>query len=155
MTQRLRNKKIFLLLLVFFIIIFLFFYFCVHGEPVDKEIEKIKIRDILVEVELASSPDEHYLGLSHRDFLLEKSGMLFLFQEEEEISFLMRDMNFSLDILFINKNKIVNIYKNIPFDKNSQSILYKSIYPVDKVLELNGGFCDENKIKVGDFLEFL
>jgi len=56
--------------------------------------------------------------------------------------------------LFINENEIVGIYKNLPFDQKNQEKIYNSPVPVDKVLELRGGFCDLHKISVGDFLSF-
>ncbi|PKM91184.1 hypothetical protein CVU82_03995 [Candidatus Falkowbacteria bacterium HGW-Falkowbacteria-1] len=155
MIRKLFNKKTSLPFLVLLVFIFLFSLFFIHSRPVDKKTGKIKIGAAVVDVEIASSPAEHYLGLSYRDSLLENSGMLFLFQNEEERAFVMRDMRFTLDIVFIDKNEIVSIYKDLPFDEDSQGVLYESLYPVDKVLELNGGFCDKNKIKVGDFLEFL
>ena len=81
--------------------------------------------------------------------------MLFLFPDKDIRSFIMRDMNFSLDLVFIDENEIVDIYKNLSFDEKDREVLYKSSRPVDKVLEVNGNFCDKNKIEVGDLITFI
>ena len=74
-----------------------------------KKIE-IKIKEDIYIVELALTEEEQYKGLSGRESLAEKEGMLFIFKEEKSPYFVMRNMDFPLDFLFIDKdNKIIDI----------------------------------------------
>ena len=146
------NKIIFSIFIVLFLLIIIFFIF--YKKNVDNFI-KIKINEVELRVELARSPTEHYLGLSNRGSLENISGMLFLFSDKQVRSFVMRDMLISLDIIFIDENTIIDVYKNLPFDKKSQKILYKSSSPVDKVLELEAGLFDYYNFQVGDKIKIL
>ena len=87
----------------------------------DGEIVSIEIRDNddnlkkELEVELSTSSWSHYQGLSNRDSLENIDGMLFIFNNKSNKTFVMRNMNFSLDIIFIADNRILNILKNLKF----------------------------------------
>lgn len=66
--------------------------------------------DEIIEVELATTSSERYQGLSDRDNL-EEEGMAFLYNEEDERTFVMRDMDFGIDIIFVDENcEITDIY---------------------------------------------
>lgn len=148
------NKKL-LLLILSLLFIGLIYFFSFRQKPVDKFYSKVKINETYINLELAKTQQEHYTGLSNRKSIPDNFGLLFLFNKKEVKNFLMRDMLFSLDIVFIDDNKIIDIYSNLPFNKDSQNISYKSSGPVDKVLELNSGTCEKNNIKVGNLVKFL
>ena len=103
---------------------------------------------IKIDIEIADNDYERQLGLMNRKSMEEMQGMLFIFPEERFQSFWMLNTLFSLDILFINSSKeIVTIHKNTtPLSEQS----YPSSEPAIYVLELNAGFCDRHKIKLGD-----
>lgn len=143
-----RKEIIFILLISFLVLTSLYFIF--KKDVNDEPDASIKINDTILEVEIAKTRKEHYTGLSNRDEIKDDSGMLFIFDSKKERSFVMRDMMFSLDIIFIDEDTIVTVYKNTPFSKESQNILYKSLVPIDKVLELKGGLFDYYNFKIGD-----
>jgi uncharacterized protein len=146
------RKKIIFVLLGFFI--FLISLYFVFKKDINSEPDAyVKINGTILEVETAKTNKEHYMGLSNRDEIKDDWGMLFIFENKEERSFVMRDMMFSLDIVFISEDTIVTVYKNTPFSRESQNILYKSLVPVDKVLELKGGLFDYYNFKIGDKVE--
>lgn len=140
---------------VFIVILFLIIIFFAFKKKNVDNFAKIKINEVELSVELAQSSVEHYLGLSNRESLEGVSGMLFLFSNKQTRSFVMRDMLMSLDIVFIDENTIIDVYKNLPFDLKSQKILYQSSSPVDKVLELESGLFDYYGFQVGDKIEIL
>jgi len=105
-------------------------------------------------LENAINPTDQYRGLSFRAFLCEDCGMIFIFPNYSERSFVMRNMYFPLDIIFIENNTIKTIYKNLPPEGLATREIYKSLYPVDKVLEINGGQADKLGLKVGDRIKF-
>lgn len=148
-----KTNKIFFF--VFVIILFLIIIFFVFKKKNVDNFAEIKINDVSLRVELAKNSAEHYLGLSNRESLENISGMLFLFADKQNRSFVMRNMLMSIDIVFIDENTIIDVYKSVPFDINSQKILYKSSLPIDKVLELQAGLFDYYNFQIGDKVEII
>lgn len=108
---------------------------------------------VKVKVEIADTTAERKKGLSGRKSLEEDHGMLFSFEGKELTpGFWMKDMLFPLDIIWIKGDEIVKIDKNvaIPGKKETTFKLYYPPVSVNYVLEVNAGFSDKNKIKVGD-----
>jgi len=107
-----------------------------------------------IHVQIANTPDERSKGLSGITSLGENDGMLFVFTPKDAAIFWMKEMLFPLDMVWINNGKIVRIDKNIPKPaagtSDSQLKKYSAGQLVDDVLEVNAGFSDKNKIKVGD-----
>ena len=99
---------------------------------------------------IADTQEKSYMGLSFRESMCKKCGMLFPFEGKKEHSFVMRDMMFPLDIIWIDDNKIVKIDKNLEPEGHETKNIYRSGQPINNVLELNGGFTDKYNIKVGD-----
>lgn len=112
----------------------------------------VKVGEKIIEVEVADEINEHWLGLSHRKSLPEDTGMLFVFEKKQERSFWMKDMNFPLDIIWINDDRVVKIDKDCKAEGGYPKIKHNSIYPVNFVLEANAGFANMNDIKIGDKL---
>ena len=108
----------------------------------DKEIS-------MLDVELAEDIESHTLGLMYRTKMAENQGMLFIFQEEEERYFWMKNTVLSLDIIYLNaKREIIKIHKNaIPYQEHPS---YDSDKPAMYVIEVNAGYCEKYKIKEGD-----
>lgn len=94
-------------------------------------------------VELATTPIEKSQGLADRDTLGTDAGMLFVFSPAEQPAFWMRDMRFSIDIVWIKNQKIIGLEKNLPVPNPKTALENLSNYPapdlVDYVLEINAG----------------
>ncbi|MBI5357236.1 DUF192 domain-containing protein [Candidatus Saccharibacteria bacterium] len=104
------------------------------------------------ELEKATTNEQRMNGLSYRDSLGEKTGMLFIFETIEEQCFWMKDMKFSIDMIWLNEAKeITKIEKNV-----SPGSYPKSFCQGDTkyVLEFNAGVSDQNGLKVGSRLQF-
>lgn len=99
-------------------------------------------------VEIAATPDEMMRGLMFRQSMPEDHGMLFLFAQDAERNFWMKDTVIPLDIIFIRADGIIHhIHENaVPYDETPVS----SNGPVRTVLELNGGTAARLGIKPGD-----
>jgi uncharacterized protein len=98
---------------------------------------------------LATTPKDQEIGLAKFNKIDTNQGMLFIFQKADLYSFWMKNMHFPIDIIFINKNKVVDIFKNVPVVKNGVLPVYTTHVKADKVLEINSGLSDQYKIKVG------
>jgi hypothetical protein len=105
---------------------------------------------VRVDVEIADNDSERSRGLSGRQYLGDYEGMLFIYQNEVNNPFWMKDMLIPLDIIFIDSdNYIVDIQKNRQPCSNDYcpSIAPNEMYIY--VLEVNAGFCEENEIEEG------
>lgn len=103
-----------------------------------------------IKIEIASTFRQQYQGLSGRDSICADCGMLFDFDDSAIQSFVMRNMKFPLDIIFIHNGVIVNIASNLEPEGANPSNIYKSDSPVNQVMEVNGGYCKRHNIKPGD-----
>ena len=113
----------------------------------------VKINKTIIAVDVADSPGEQYRGLSGRPLLDKNRGMLFVFQSAVRRSFVMREMNFPLDIIWIADGKIIKIDENLPPEGKKPENAYSSGTEVSYAMEVNGGFVKKKKIKTGDEVE--
>jgi uncharacterized membrane protein (UPF0127 family) len=118
------------------------------------DVKEVCIKNTCIRVVVASTELERQKGLMFRHSLPEDEGMLFVFEEEKIHAFWMKNMQFPLDIIWIDAAKrIVDIYKNaLPCQDTCEALTPQ--VPARFVLEVNAGFVEENKIKAGDILDF-
>ena len=104
---------------------------------------------------MADTDEKRTKGLSGRKNLDEKEAMLFVFPEKKQYQFWMKDMNFPIDIIFINDDIVTNISKNAqPIDPKSPNYtIYSPTVDINYVLEVNAGQTDKHGIKIGDKVE--
>jgi uncharacterized membrane protein (UPF0127 family) len=104
---------------------------------------------VTVVAELARSYLEKGRGLSGRPGLPPGGGMLFVYDQPQPIGIWMRDMRFSLDIIWIRAGQVAHIVKDAPPLKPAeQEPVYTAIG--DLVLEVPAGFTAKQRIRVGD-----
>ena len=89
-------------------------------------------------------------GLSGRSGLADNTGMLFKFDKSGIYGFWMKDMKFSIDMVWILKNKVVFIEKNVA-PESYPKVFYPS-GSADAVVELPAGFSLAHGLKVGSVL---
>ena len=111
-----------------------------------------------IHVEIADTEAKRTQGLSGVSSLASDTGMLFVFDTAQVTPiFWMKGMLIPLDMIWISQGKIVHIDKSIPIPApgtpDNQLKTYSTGKPIDYVLEMNGGFSDKNKIKVGDSVD--
>ena len=142
-------KKFFLILVM---LIFLALLKVIEDSPKQ---DKVCFEGHCFYVELAETEQERNRGLMFKENIDSNKGMLFIFDEEKEYSFWMKDTLFPLDIIWISQDKeVVFIGKNIQPCKEDRC---KRISPDEKakyVLEINAGIADEIDLEIGDRLLF-
>lgn len=100
-------------------------------------------------VSIADEPDELVQGLSGTPSLGEFEGKLFIFPKEDYYAMWMKDMLFSLDIIWINNDlKIVHIEENVSPETYPDSFV--SDTPARFVLEVNAFAAKNANVMVGD-----
>lgn len=98
-------------------------------------------------VRVADTRQERRTGLSETESLPEDEGMLFVFPSEGEPTFVMRDMSFPLDMIFVGEDgRITEIYEAPVEDRPLTGYSATAKW----VVEVNRGFTDEHDISVGD-----
>jgi uncharacterized membrane protein (UPF0127 family) len=105
-----------------------------------------------IDIEIADTPQKRETGLMGRPTLGERQGMLFIFEEEQDLAFWMMNTMISLDMLFVDgRNEIVTIHSHTkPFSTDS----YPATKPGRYVVEVNAGYCEAHGIQVGDRIRF-
>ena len=110
----------------------------------------VTVSDKTINVYLAESINEKEAGLSVFDSLPADWGMLFVFDSPQIPGFWMNGMKFAIDIIWIKNNQVVEITKNLPVESNAGLAKYYPNMEIDRALEVNAGWAEENNIKIGD-----
>jgi len=126
----------------------------VNNKTICEEYKKGKITtgSVSLIVDMADDYCKKTLGLSGRTSL-DGEGMLFVFEESGNYGFWMKDMNFPIDILWIDDTfTIMGIEKEVSPDTYPKSFGEKFL--AKYVLEVPSQYSDKNKINVGDKIIF-
>lgn len=120
----------------------------------------VRAEDLIFPVELADTPDKRIRGLSGRASMGAGTGMLFVFEKPERFRFWMREMEITLDIVWIGSNcEVVDVSENVPFPDPETPLNDLPRYSPESrakfVLEINGGEAAELGLGIGDQVEFL
>ena len=99
-----------------------------------------------MEVRVADTTEKRYTGLSDTDSLDPDEGMLFVHEREGEHSYVMRDMDFPLDIIFIDGNGTVVRVAHASVDGDGAPYEARAKY----VLEANRGWANSTGLDEGD-----
>lgn len=113
----------------------------------EKAMIKLEIAQKYVDAEIVDNPATMRIGLSLKDEIADEEGMLFVHDGASQHPYIMNNMKFGLDILFIRGNKIVDIAKNVPADFDGKIV---GGVEYDKVLEMNAGWTERNGVELGD-----
>ena len=104
---------------------------------------------------IADAPGTRYRGLSDTDALPEDRGMLFVFPDVDERTFVMRGMDFGIDIVYADGEGVITRIHHAPApgpDENGTDQRYpgRGRY----VLEVSYGWTTDRGVGAGDVLEF-
>ncbi|MBF0524298.1 MAG: DUF192 domain-containing protein [Deltaproteobacteria bacterium] len=93
--------------------------------------------------ETADTPEKKVRGLMFRKELAKDAGMLFIYPEDEELAFWMKNTLIPLDIIFFSQDmRVVGILHNLPPCKSDPCPTYPSLAPAKYALEINAGLAD-------------
>ncbi len=104
-----------------------------------------------VKAEIAQSEEERNHGFMERKNIPDGTGMLFIFDRDQILSFWMKNTPHPLSIAYLDSHgKIRNIYDMTPFSLTP----IKSTVSVRYALEVPQGWFRENNINVGDIVSW-
>lgn len=142
--------------LIILMLSFFFISISCQGQGRERFIKIILPNGNMVTAELAVTDAERARGLMFRKSLLPEEGMLFVFDREDYYGFWMKNTLISLDIIWLDKNKIiVHIEKNVPPCSKDPCPSYEPNFPSSYVLELQAGSVERIGLKLGDRLDWV
>jgi uncharacterized protein len=124
------------------------------GPPASPPEGQVEIRGKQVAVEIADSRAEQEKGLGERDGLAWGTGMYFTYPRPGFYGFWMKGMRFSIDIVFLRENRIVDLFPHVAFEAGGNGPTIRPRSLVDAVLEVPAGFAAANGWQIGDRVRF-
>jgi len=99
-------------------------------------------------VEIVRTDEDRQRGLMFRDSLAQNSGMIFIFDQEGNYPFWMKNTKIPLDIIYFDSDwKVVGILEDMePMSRASRGIGKPARY----VLEINAGLAKKEGLNIGD-----
>ncbi len=114
--------------------------------------ESVVIGGVEIRVDIADDAQERERGLSGRETLEEGKGMLFIFEKSGFWGFWMKDMLFSIDIIWVGDDmKVVHVEENI--SPETYPVVFTPPQEARYVLEVRSGFTRAEGIGEGALLE--
>lgn len=105
-----------------------------------------------IDIEIADDDLQTERGMMYRRSLKHDRGMLFIFPDEQERSFWMKNTFIPLDIIYLDASRII-----VSITENAQPRSEQSIWseaPAKYVVEVNAGFTALHRIAKGDSIDF-
>lgn len=137
-------KTLFLVLVVSVMLLLFshFFFFKIDSS-------QVSINGIVIKTEVVSRDNDLARGLSGRKTIKENESMLFVFQKPMKWGIWMKDMNFPIDVIWLDQNgKVVDFV--LSMDPKSYPKTFYPTHDSSFVLETATGFIEKAKIKIGD-----
>lgn len=106
----------------------------------------------VISLDVADDLSERQLGLSGRTNLGDDEGMLFVFDDAGRHGFWMKDMNFSIDILWLDESGVIVDIAESVAPNTYPEIFYPSL-EASYVLEVPAGIASANEYDIGDRAE--
>lgn len=102
-------------------------------------------------VEIADTPGKKMSGLMYRKEMADDAGMLFVFDELQEIIMWMKNTYIPLDIIFIDETAHINYIAENTTPLSTKIIQSKNL--AIAALEVNAGTAKRLSIRIGDKVE--
>ncbi|MFC1588008.1 DUF192 domain-containing protein [Planctomycetota bacterium] len=110
-------------------------------------LQKIQVGSAFLYVEIANTPKQRTQGLMFRKNLPANAGMIFVYSQEQQLSFWMKNTFIPLSIAFLDRNgRIVSLADLKPLDLTAVD----SRFPAKYALEVNQGWFKNNNIQIGN-----
>ncbi|QZP37283.1 DUF192 domain-containing protein [Halobaculum magnesiiphilum] len=108
-----------------------------------------------VDARVADTYSKRYTGLSDTESLGENEGMLFVHDEEDRYAYVMREMSFPIDIVFIAANGTITRihHAELPPEGTNDSELRRYRGTGKYVLEVPHGWTNDHDVCEGDTVE--
>ncbi len=112
----------------------------------------LEVEGKTIEVLVAKTIQQQYRGLGNRDTIAPYDGMIFPFLTYARHGFVMRDMRFSIDIIWLRDGVVVDLAEYVPLEPGVPDTalrVYRPRAEANTVLELPAGRAGELGIGIG------
>lgn len=118
-----------------------------------KDTTVVQLGDTVIHARVAKTDAAQVKGLSGTTHLRDDQGMLFVFDASDDWSVWMKDMKYSIDVIWLDANKrVVDIEHNIPPDT------YPEKFSPDAasryIIEVKSGFAERYHVYIGSKVTF-
>ena len=116
----------------------------------------LRIGNRTFHLSVAATEDTRQLGLMGVKSMPQDRGMIFVFRNEQLLSFFMKNTLIPLDIVYVNAaGNVVSIHRMEPLatDARGQWVTTPSDAPARYAIELNAGAAEAAGVKTGDHLD--
>ncbi|MFP4132633.1 MAG: DUF192 domain-containing protein [Halothece sp.] len=113
---------------------------------------QVEISGEIIELEVARTPEEQAMGLMYREKLAANRGMLFPLEPPREPQFWMKNVEITLDMIFLHEGEVRAIAPDVPPCNETPCPTYGPDTIIDQVIELRSGRAEELELEVGDSL---
>ena len=144
-TASVPKNRIFLSVGMFFSVLF----FALLPSILAKPFIDVQLGSNHYQLEVVENEDDKKRGLSGRSNIRDDQGMIFIYAEQDRRCMWMKDMNFSIDIIWLDENEVIShIEANVTPETYPNSFCGET--DAKYVIELKGGVADSNGVRVGD-----
>lgn len=113
----------------------------------------LRLGDGVFSAYLARTPAEHERGLSGRESLAEHDALLFVYDSAQQRSIWMKDMNFSIDAVWLDDQKrVIHVAENLSPATYPNS--FSANKPARYIVELAAGTVRKKSIKIDSTAAF-
>ncbi len=158
--MKLKKTLIFNFILVVVVIFFVGLLQSIDFDNLGKDSSSVDLKspqislvvgDTRVNLEVADKNSNRMVGLSGREFLMFDEGMIFVFPVAGIHGFWMKDMNFPIDIAWVDEDfRVVHIENSVL--PSTYPKIFRPEVDSNYVIEVVSGFFKSHEIKVGDIL---
>ena len=156
-----RQSTIIAIIIVCLAIVFCAWYFFPHDSNSGPDLNETSQPNVVfmlqngtadtVYVQVADTLQEQEQGLMNVTDLPEDNGMIFVFGTVQPESFWMKNTPLPLDMVFVSDNLTINDINYNATPENES--IFTSSGPCKYVIEVNGGYCEDHDIGIGDKIE--
>lgn len=115
--------------------------------------DRMAVNGEMFSYEVSDSVEERALGLSGREGMPQDHAMLFIFPAPIQSGIWMKDMNFPIDIVWLDTNKTVIYLEEDVAPETYPEIFYPDT-KANYVVEFNAGTAESIGLEIGDTLKF-
>ena len=121
------------------------------GLAKEASLRSVQLNGRIIHVLVAETPAARSIGLGGRMGLAPDEGMLFVFPADGVYAFWMKDMKFSIDILWLSADgTIVSVVQHVSPDTFPAT--FRPDTPARYVLELPAGYVKAHTVSIGDIV---
>lgn len=146
------KRKRYLLVIFLILLAVICVYFLLRADTTQSPGHQLKMGSTMITLEYADTEAERVQGLSNRENLDKNTAMLFVFPKKDEVCMWMKDMNFSIDMVWLDQaKKVTKIEKDVSPETYPQAFCEDN---TKYVLELNTGVSEQSHLQVGQRINF-